>query len=118
MVLHRQTAAFVARFPVQVELERRVTVDDGEGGRTSALQPPLPPVTVTLCEPGSSGYGPPLAAADGTRRAVDFLLVAQPDVDVQAGDEFTVVPYRYRVDNVLPANGWETRAYVVKVGAA
>lgn len=111
----RLTAAFVAQRPSRASMTGVEVQKTPDGGRKRVRGRARRPVTFTLCEPSSSGYGPQQVDVTGTRDEVDFELVAVPGTDVRELDEFELDGSRFRVEKLLPDNGYEVRAYVVRV---
>lgn len=116
--MRADTSRFIALAPVQLELSINDMVDDGTGGRKRTPNGARAPQVFTLLEPGGSNYGPKLSQAEGTYTTYDFMLLGEWDAAIGLYDEFEYMGRTYRVENILPNNGYEVRAMVLSTGAS
>lgn len=112
----RLTRAFIAADPVTITLTPRGLVPDGEGGRTRTALPPREPQVFTLIEPGNSGFQQPISDDTGEQYTVEFMLLGDPDVVMERNDVFTHEGENYKIREIMPFNGYERRAVVIRHG--
>lgn len=110
------TNRFIAVAPVEIELDTFTVEDDGTGGKRTISSGTRPPQVFTLLEPRSSGYGEKLTMPEGTNSKFDFMLLGVWDAMIGMKDQFVMDGLVYRVENILPNNGYETRAMVLRTG--
>ena len=110
------TEAFIAQKPTSIVLTPRIRVGDGAGGHTKVDGPPRSPQTFTLIEPGDSGAQQPFASSDGSQYTLQFILIGAYDAVVAADDVFTLDGFEYKIVEVMPFNGYEQRAVVIRHG--
>jgi len=110
------TAAFIARRPVTLTLTPRVETSDGAGGKTKSLGTPRAPQVFSLLEPSDSGYREPAAIEEGRQSSIDFMLLGTHDAIIGLYDVFTYDGREYKVVELMPDNGYEKRALVMRHG--
>ena len=115
--MRADTSRFIAMVPVELELSINTMEDDGTGGKKRTPGGTRPPQVFTLLEPGGSNYGQKMSQPEGTYTVYDFTLLGEWDAIVGLHDEFTYMGNVYRVENILPNNGYEVRAMVLSTGA-
>lgn len=110
------TEAFIMVSPVSLALQPRTSVADGTGGRLKPTGTPRSPQVFSLLEPSYSGFSEPLVTADGKQYTVDFMLLGRYDAVVAVDDVFTYDGREYKIVAVMPDNGYEKRAVVLRHG--
>lgn len=108
------TRAFVAADPVTISLTPRTLVPDGEGGSVRTPQTPRAPQVFTLIEPGNSGFQQPISDDTGEQYTIEFMLLGDPDVVMERNDVFTYENQDYQIREIMPFNGYERRAVVIR----
>ena len=119
-VNRRNTARFIAANPSNIRLIPRVRVKDANG-MAWVDETPRPLQTVRLIDQsGSVRPFPgivPTALPGGSQRKVEFLLLGKYDAQVRIGDYWTDLQgVRWEIEELLPYNGYEVRATVVRFG--
>lgn len=117
-VNRRNTLAFIAANPSEIVLIPAVKVKTASGGTRIEDGTPRAPQTLRLIDqsgPASSNPGVQ-SALDGKQRLVIFQLLGPYDAVIEVGDHWFIGTTRYEVTDVLPFNGYEIRAQVVKYG--
>lgn len=114
----RITKAFIAAHPVQVVLIPRLPVKTATGTRL-VDQVARPPQTVRLIDQSAAGGTTPgvVTTLDGQQRKVEFQMLGAFDVDFGLYDYWVDSSgIRLEVAELLPDNGYERRAQVVRYG--
>jgi len=105
-----QTATIAG--PIEIALHRRQPVDKPGGGR-DFQDVVIPLQTFRFINQTVSNGINYSSNDDGMVRRDDYILIGSYDADIQPNDWWKD-PYRqYKVEGLLPANGYETRAAVV-----
>ena len=112
----RLTQDFINTDPVVLTLIPRTTVPDGSGGRKKVTQAPRLPQTFTLIEPSDSGFQLPIATDSGQQYTVQYMLLGTVDAIMEAGDVFVWDGKEYKLEAIMPFNGYERRAVVIRHG--
>lgn len=112
----RMTRAFIAVRPVTITLTPRTDVADGAGGAVKTNGTARAPQTFSLIEPGGSGYKEPAMTDAGAQYTIDFMLLGEFDAVIAVDDVFTHDGREFKVLSVMPFNGYERRALVVRHG--
>lgn len=110
------TAAFIATCPVEVTLTPRTLASDGTGGVVLTSGTTKAPQVVSLLESGDSGYRTPVASDNGKSLSFDFLMLGLHDADFAENDVFTYEEREYKIITLMPDNGYEKRALVMRHG--
>lgn len=110
------TKVFIDIAPVTIELIPRASTADGTGGRLKPTGAPRQSQVFSLLEPSSSGYGEPLVTSDGKQYTVDFMLLGEYNSTMEVDDVFTYGGKEYKIVAIMPDNGYEKRAVVLKHG--
>lgn len=115
----RITAAYIAANPSSITLIPRKLVKSGTG-TTWQDQPPRPAQTFRLIDQSSpSGNQPTATTIDGAQRKVQYQLLGAWDTVVGLRDYWIDAEgFRCEVAELLPDNGYEQRAQVVRYGQA
>lgn len=118
---HRSvTDAFIAANPSTVTLTPRERVKTGSG--TKLVEGLARPPQVMRIIDQSSPKGPTpgmVIAGDGKQRKVEYQLLGRWDALVGLYDVFTDPQgIRWEVAEILPDNGYERRAQVIRYGEA
>ena len=116
-VARANTLAFIAANPFTVTLQPRDRVVTGTGAvwNNGTLRPPQIARLIDTNAVGglSVGLG---QTADGQQEKQAFQLLLPYDGAVAPNDTFTYGGLRHDVIELLPANGYELRASVVRYG--
>ena len=110
------TKLFIDIAPVTLTLTPRALVDDGEGGKRKVAQTPRAPQVFTLIEPSNSGQTAMVTTDDGSQDTLEFLLLGEFDAIIGKDDVFTFEGREYKVEIIMPFNGYERRAGVLRHG--
>lgn len=114
----RITKAFIDAHPVQVVLIPRVPTKTGTGTKL-VDQTPRSVQTVRLIDQSGGGGTTPgvITTLDGQQRKVEFQMLGTYDADFGLYDYWLDSQgVRLEVAELLPANGYEQRAQVVRYG--
>lgn len=114
----RITKAFIAAHPVQVVLIPRVPTKTGTGTKL-VDQAARPAQTVRLIDQSAAGGTTPgvVTTLDGQQRKVEFQMLGTFDASFGLYDYWLDSNgVRLEVAELLPANGYELRAQVVRYG--
>lgn len=114
----RITKAFIAAHPVQVVLIPRLLTKTATGTKL-VDQAARPAQTVRLIDQSAAGGTTPgvVKAADGQQRKVEFQMLGAWNVDFGLYDYWLDdAGLRLEVAELLPFNGYERRAQVVRYG--
>lgn len=115
----RVTAAFIAANPSSIVLTPRLRVKTGTG-TTWQDQPPRAAQTFRLIDQSSpSGNQPTAVSIDGSQRKVTYQLLGAWTTIIGLYDYWIDGDgFRCEVAELLPDNGYEQRAQVVRYGQA
>lgn len=112
------TSAFIAANPSSVTLVPRTRQTTGEG--TVWIDgTPRPVQTVRIIDQSSGGGPTPgtTTSADGQQRRVDWMMVGEWNAEFGQNDRWTGDDgATWEVTDLLPFNGYERRAMVVRYG--
>lgn len=114
----RITRAFIAAHPVSVTLIPRSVVKTATGTKL-VDQPAREPQTVRLIDQSAAGGTTPgvVTSADGQQRKVEFQMLGAFDAEFGLHDYWLdSAGVRLEVAELLPYNGYECRAQVVRYG--
>lgn len=114
----RMTAAFIDANPIDVTLVPRVAVKTGTG-TTLQDQFPRPSQTFRLIDQSAVGGTTPgtVVGTDGRQHKVEFQLLGNYDAMLAKYDYWVDSDgVRLEVAELLPDNGYERRAQVVRYG--
>lgn len=114
--MRADTLRFIRMAPMTITLRKSTKESDGSGGQVVVADGTRPAQVFTLLEPRNSNYLQKLTTAEGTNTTYDFMLLGEWNAVVGLNDEFTYDGLVYRVENILPNNGYETRAMVLRTG--
>jgi hypothetical protein len=114
-VNRRLTRQFIEVAPVTIELIP-VAVAQSAGGRDEVMQTPRAPQVFTLLEPGDSGHRDKVTMVDGSQLTIEYLLLGEWDAQMADGDRFIHDGRKYKLVHVMPENGYERRAMVIRHG--
>jgi len=115
----KQTSSFIAAKPLSVTLtpSTRTKTSTGYG---SVVGTPRPTQTMRLIDQSTTliGNNPGrLRSALGEERKITHQLLGEYDAFMEVGDFWVADGARYEVDELLPDNGYERRAKVVRYGS-
>lgn len=108
------THTFIDTMPVVVTLIPRSKEPKPAGGFTWVDDEPREPQTMRLIEPSS--YPNPVLNVDGIERRIEFELLGEWDAEIGVYDRFDHDGRRWEVISLIPANGYEQRANVARIG--
>lgn len=116
----RNTAAFIAATPVTIALIPRTPVKTGTGTRYVEGTPREPQTFKLIDQTRTFGPEPgTVLTADGKQRKAEFQLLGAHDATIGLYDTWVdAAGIRFEVANLLPDNGYEKRAQVVRYGEA
>lgn len=114
----RVTEAFIAANPSVLVLTPRERVKDANGARLAPGTPRNPQTLRLIDQSSSSGATPGrVETADGVQREIVFVLLGPHDAQIGLHDSWADASgTRYEVVELLPFNGYERRAQVVRYG--
>jgi hypothetical protein len=95
-------AAYINSDPVTISFRRYPKIDDGAGGWYKGPVQNVDPQVMRLVPYKRRLSSLTDHTADGDIPHVQYSLVAQPDVDVQRWDEFTLNGAEYKVTGIEP----------------
>lgn len=110
------TKAFINFSPVIVQLIPRSKVSDGQGGFKKVVQTARQPQTFALIEPGDSGFSQPVVPEAGEQYTVQYMLLGMHDAVMAKDDVFSHGGKEFKLLEVMPDNGYEKRAVVIRHG--
>jgi hypothetical protein len=118
VVNRRNTAAFIAKRPLVVDLIPQARTKTASGGFKFEDLPARPTQTLRLIEQASAYGNSPglLQASDGKQRRVQFQLLGTFDATIGVYDYWLADGVRYEVAELLPYNGYERRGQVIRYG--
>lgn len=109
------TTWFIEFEPLDVVLIPRLRTRTASGGSTYADLPPRRVQRMRLIRMSSAQK--PLVTQDGRERIIDFTLMGQWDAEMAVGDHWRDLEgLLYEVVELVPSNGYERKALVVKHG--
>lgn len=115
----RQTAGFIAANAMQLELLPRIRTKTASGYSTT-YGDPRPAQYFRLVDQSTTFLGNVpgrLRSSEGEQRKITHQLVGYWDAQVEVGDKWVdALGARYEVDEILPDNGYERRAKVIRYG--
>jgi hypothetical protein len=108
--LRYTTKIYIADDPTVVIIQRQTRVNKGGGGYDFPKSPIAAQIFRFVNQDISTGisYG----SDDGTARKFDYVLVGEHNADIDVNDTWTANGIQYKVDAIIPNNGFETRAHV------
>lgn len=108
--MRRQTAEFIAVYPLEIVLTRSDMVSDGSGGVKATLVP-LPAQTFRQITQGTN-TGVFRRTIDGEEVQPDFVLLGYYDADVKSGDWYMKDGAKHEVVYVRDDRRYQTWAEV------
>lgn len=108
--LRYTTEQFINDDPVDIVIKRQVAVDKPGGGRDFP-KVDLPSQRFRFVNQNISS-GIVSGIDDGMARRFSYVLVGRYDADVDINDTWTADGIQYKIEAIIPNNGWETRCYV------
>lgn len=116
--IHRaNTTAFISENPTQISLRPNLRGRTAGGGFNEQPGTPRPEQTFRVIELGMRTAPPLLRGQNGTQREARYWLLGEHDAVVALHDSWTTEDGReWEVVEILPANGYETRAVVSERG--
>jgi hypothetical protein len=113
----RNTKAFIDSNPVVITLIPRSPFKSGTGTRLVDQKARAAQTFRLVDLSGSGGTSPGIvASADGKQRKVEFQAIGNWDATILVGDYWLDGSDRLEVAELLPYNGYERRAMVVRYG--
>lgn len=108
--LRYTTEQFINEDPASVVILRQAKVSKPGGGHDFPKVPQPAQTFRFVNQDISSGitYGDD----DGIARRFSYVIVGRHDADLDVNDTWEVGQQQYKIDAILPNNGWERRAYV------
>lgn len=112
------TKAFIAANPVTIALIPRTAVKTGTGTRYVEGTPREPQELRLIDQTRTYGAEPgTVFTADGQQRKANYQLLGEHDATIGLYDTWVDADgIRFEVGNLLPRNGYEVRAQVVRYG--
>ena len=110
------THAYITEQPVELDLTPHVRVRTTAGGFTTSAGAPRGAQTFRLIEGSSVVVTDPVKTETGWMRSRDWQLMCEWDALIAIGDTFIYDGRTWTVLNLMPANGYERRAVVERVG--
>lgn len=115
----RNTAAFIAANAIVLELLPRIRTKTGSG-YTTTYGDPRPAQFFRLIDLSSIVGNIPgrLRSSEGEQRKITHQLLGYWDCVMEVGDKWVdvVTGARYEIDELMPDNGYERRAKVIRYG--
>lgn len=111
----RATKRFIDVAPVSIVLTP-VLETQTAGGKQQVEQAPRTAQVFTLLEPGDSGHRDKTTMVDGSQLTLEYLLLGEHDAEMAAEDRFVHDGRKYKIVHVMPDNGYERRAMVIRHG--
>lgn len=108
--LRLTTQVFIADDPTSIQLKRQIKVPKPGGGHDFPKTTLPAQVFRFINQDITSGFASGLD--DGMARRYSYVLVGAHDADVDINDTWEVDGAQYKIDSMIPNNGWETRCYV------
>lgn len=108
--LRYTTGAFIKGNPRTIILNRSVREETPSGGANFTTVN-LPPQQFRFINQ-DIGTGITTGMDDGIARRFTYVMVGRHDADIDINDSWEEGEQQYRVDGLVPDNGWERRAYV------
>jgi hypothetical protein len=108
--LRYTTKNYIKDNPTDVILSRQTPVEQTGGGHKFP-KAAVPVQTFRFIDHDiTSGifYG----SDDGIARRFTYVMIGPYDADIDINDTWTVGEISYKIESLMPNNGWESRAYV------
>lgn len=110
-LLRHTTHAYIAEDPTTIALQRKVRVPKPGGGHDKAPITLDPQIFRIINQTSSDGLS--YSGNDGGEaHSFTYEMVGAWDADIEVDDTWTEANSQYRVDGIVPNNGYETRVYV------
>lgn len=108
--LRYTTKNYIKDNPTDVVLKRQVPTEASGGGHTFPKVPIASQTFRFIDHDITSGifYG----SDDGIARRFTYVMIGPYDADIDINDTWTVGEISYKIESLMPNNGWESRAYV------
>ena len=110
----KQTDAFVAENPSEINLIRRERQPDGKGGFIKLPPLALPPQTMRLVAQGNIGSVTTITTPDGRLVIPTFKLIGTPPIDIAELDTFILDDQPYEVVRISLLPAWCVQADVIE----
>lgn len=106
------TKAFIAEEPTTVIPKRQVRVPKPGGGADFPKLPQTPQVVRFINQDIQTGMA--YSSSDDVSRRFTYIMVCLPDADFQINDtwEEDNGEKQYKVESIIPSNGYEMRVHV------
>jgi hypothetical protein len=113
----RNTQSFINERPSQIILIPQTEVRKPGGATATVIGSPRPTQTFRIIETSMVGDDQHLQQSEGKVRRQPSWLLGMPDAEIAIDDTWlNINGRRWRVAEVMPPNGYETRAVVEEVG--
>jgi hypothetical protein len=113
----RNTKAFIDERPSLIILVPNTEVRKTGGATKTQIGTPRATQTFRIIETSMIGDDQHLLQSEGKVRRQPSWLLGMPDVEIEINDSWLDVNgRRWRVAEIMPPNGYETRAVVEEVG--
>lgn len=110
-LLRYTTQAYIADDPTSISLRRKVRVPKPGGGHDKAPITLDPQIFRIINQTTSSGLE--YSTTDGGEtHQYSYTIVGAYDADIEIDDDWDEGDINYRIDGIMPNNGYETRAVV------
>ena len=110
------TQAYIASDPTTVRMAHRRALRAPGGGYTYSYGPPGPELVVKLIGKEQDGIS---SGEGGKDRQFDYVIVAEPGVDIKIGDKWKdSLGNEFFVHALNPDNGYEVKAFARSYGAS
>lgn len=108
--LRYTTQQFIKDDPIVIALKRQTKVAKPGGGHDFP-KVPIPEQTFRFINQDiTSGFA--TGMDDGMARRFSYVLVGLHDADIEVNDTWEADGAQYKIDSIIPNNGWESRCYV------
>lgn len=108
--LRYTTAQFIKDDPTRITLKRQVRVSKPGGGHDFPKVDVAPQTFRLINQDIGSGF---ISDSDnGSVRRFNYVAVGRYNADVDINDTWSENGIQYKVDSIIPNNGWETRFYI------
>lgn len=104
------TRQYILDEPTTIVLKRKTEIAKPGGGHDKTRLA-LAPQTFRFTNQDITG-GMTFGQGDAEAHRFTYVLIGQHDADIEIDDIWEDGKDQYRVDALIPNNGWETRAYV------
>lgn len=108
------TRAFILADPEDLVLLRRDKISDGSGGFYFDNEQSLPSQTARLIP--QNDRVPEVVTSDGKRGMPEFVILLEPDADVQRYDQFQWKNVRWEIAHLHLKPEYELKGDVIRVG--